>query len=111
MISEYVAYRVGRSVGRRRACYDDLRYDTEYQVFEFFVIMAWVVMVFAWPIHLGRWLYRAFGNVWIAVGLATLIGLIALATMAGYIIFGFLYASIWLGVFIENGKRKVLMDE
>jgi hypothetical protein len=109
MLSEYAAYRVGKAAGRRRSCYDDVRNDTEYQVFEFFVIMAWVIMVFIWPIHLGHWLTRVFGNPLIAIVVASTVGLIALATMVGYVVVGFFYASIWLGAFIENGKRREQM--
>ena len=104
MISEYVAYRIGKSVGRRRYD-DDLRYDPDYQVFEFVVLMRWVFMAAAWPAHLGRWLFRTFGNVWVAIGVALCLVILGIAVPVGYVLVGLLYASVWLALFLEAGRR------
>lgn len=104
MISEYVAYRIGKSAGRRRAC-DDLSYDPDYQVFEFVVLMRWVFLAAAWPAHLGRWLFRTFGNVWVAIGLGFFLVILGIAMPVGYMVVGLLYASVWLALFLEAGRR------
>ena len=104
MISEYVAYRIGTSVGRRRA-YDELRYDPDYQVFEFVVFMRWVFMVAVWPVHLSRWVYRTFGNLWVAIGVGSLLVILGIALPVGYVLVGLLYASVWLALFLEEGRR------
>ena len=104
MISEYVAYRIGTSVGRRRA-YDELRYDPDYQVFEFVVFMRWAFMVAVWPVHLCRWLYRTIGNVWVAISVGSLLVILGIALPVGYVLVGLLYASVWLALFLEEGRR------
>ena len=104
MISEYVAYRIGKSAGRRRA-YDDLRYDPDYQVFEFVVLMRWVFMAAVWPAHLSRWLFRTFGNVWVAIGVGLGLVILGIAVPVGYVLVGLLYASVWLALFLEAGRR------
>jgi hypothetical protein len=105
VISEYVAYRIGKSAGKRRA-FDDVRYTTDYQIFEFLVIVRWFAMVVIWPIHLGKWIFRACGKPWIVIAVSTVIVVTGLILPVGYLLVGLLYASIWLALFIEEGKRQ-----
>lgn len=103
MIGFLLGYSVGKSAVRSRSRREAR--PLGYEEFEFFVIMSALVVGAAWPVHLGYTLTKWGLHVAWAVVVATLVGLIALATGAGYILVGVVYAGIWLGILIDRGRR------
>ncbi len=104
MIGLFLAYTAGKSVQRSRARRTDL--PEGYGTFEFLVIMAWIALVAAWPVHFGYWLAQK-GMHWAwASATATFVTVMVLAIGAtAYLIVGLVYATIWFGAFLEQGLR------
>jgi hypothetical protein len=75
-----------------------------YEVWEFFVIMGTILIGIIWPIHLAVKLSHWGLNLGWAIFTGMVVGIIGLLTGPGYILIGIIYAGIWLGMFIENGK-------
>jgi hypothetical protein len=102
MIDFIIGYTVANSNRNAR----DRRQNTPegYEVFEFFVITGTILIGILWSIHLGFLLTQWKLHIGWAITIATLAGFIALATGAGYLIVGIIYAIIWLGILIERGK-------
>ena len=104
MIGLFLAYTAGKSVQRSRARRAEL--PEGYGTFEFLVIMAWIVLVAAWPVHFGYWLAKkgmhwAWGSV-----TATFVTLMVLAIgMTAFLVVGLVYATIWFSAFLEQGLR------
>ena len=104
MIGLFLAYTAGKSVQRNRARREQLPPD--YETFEFLVIMAWIVLVAAWPVHFGYWLAKKGMHwAWASVT-ATFVTLMVLAIgMTAFLVVGLVYATIWFGAFLEQGLK------
>lgn len=104
MMGFILGYSVAKSSSRARARRDE-RPDG-YGAFEFMVLMGALFIGVMWPIHLGIVL-RGWGlHLALAISIATALGIIGLATGWGYVVIGFIYSGIWLGVLIDRGVRS-----
>jgi len=104
MIGFLIGYGVGRSRAQSRARREEL--PEGYGTFEFMVITSSLFVGACWPVHLGFVLTRWGLHVAWSVVIATVVGIIALATGVGYVIVAILYAGIWLAVLIDKGTRE-----
>ena len=104
MIGLFLAYTAGKSVQRSRARRAEL--PEGYGTFEFLVIMAWIVLVAAWPVHFGYWLAKKGMHwAWASVT-ATFVTLVVLAIgITAFLVVGLVYATIWFGAFLEQGLK------
>ena len=104
MIGLFLAYTAGKSVQRSRARRAEL--PEGYGTFEFLVIMAWIVLVAAWPVHFGYWLAKKGMHwAWASVT-ATFVTLMVLAIgITAFLVVGLVYATIWFGAFLEQGLK------
>ena len=69
------------------------------------VLLSALIVGAGWPIHLGFVLTRWGVHVVASILIATIAGVIALATGVGYVIIGIVYSGIWLAVLIDRGSR------
>lgn len=104
MIGLFLAYAAGKSVQRSRQRRAERPYG--YEEFEFLLLMSAVAIGAAWPIHLGYALTKWGLHLGWSITIATITGIIGLATGAGYIVIGIAYASIWLTVLITRGVAQ-----
>jgi len=104
MIGLFLAYTAGKSAQRSRARRADL--PDGYGTFEFLVIMTWIVLVAAWPVHFGYWLAKK-GTHWAWASVtATFVTVMVLAIgMTAFLVVGLVYATIWFSAFLEQGLR------
>jgi hypothetical protein len=75
-----------------------------YGEWEFLVIMGTILIGIIWPIHFAVKLSHWGLNLGWVIFTGMVVGVIGLLTGPGYIVIGIIYAGIWLGMFIENGK-------
>lgn len=104
MIGFLLGYGVARSQAKSRARREAL--PEGYSEFEFVVILSSLFVGAIWPIHLGFKLTAWGLHVAWSVVIATLVGVIALATGAGYVVIAVVYAGIWLAFLIDRGTRE-----
>ena len=104
MIGLFLAYTAGKSVQRSRQRRAERPYG--YEEFEFVVLMSAVAIGPIWPVHLVFVLTKWGLHVGWSVTIATIAGIIGLATGAGYIVIGIIYAGIWLTVLISRGVAQ-----
>lgn len=69
------------------------------------VLVSALIVGAGWPIHLGVILTRWGLHVVVSILVATIAGVIALATGVGYVLIGVVYAGVWLAVLIDRGTR------
>lgn len=69
------------------------------------VLLSALVVGAGWPIHLGFVLTRWGVHVAASIVIATIAGVIGLATGVGYVIIAIVYSGIWLAVLINRGTR------
>ena len=108
MIGLVLAYTAGKSVQRSRQRRAER--PVGYEEFQFVVLMSAVAIGAIWPVHLGFVLTKWGLHVGWSVTIATLAGIIGLATGAGYIVIGVIYAGIWLTVLISRGVAQEEAD-
>lgn len=104
MLGFLIGYSVARSQNRAAQRRRDL--PPGYSEWEFFILVQTCLVGAIWPIHLGFQLTRwGLPVVW-SISIATICGIIALATGVGYLLVGILYAGFWLAALIERGVRE-----
>ena len=104
MIGLFLAYAAGKSVQRSRQRRAERPYG--YEEFEFAVLVSALAIGAAWPIHLGYALTKWGLHIGWSITIATITGIIGLATGAGYIVIGIIYAGIWLTALITQGVAQ-----
>lgn len=103
MIGLFLAYGAGRAAGRARE-----RRESQpdgYAEFETAVPLAAAGIGLIWPVHLGYKLAQWRLRIGWAVVVASIAGVLGLATGWGYLVIGFIYSGIWVAGPISRGSR------
>lgn len=103
MIGLLLAYGAGRAAGRSRERRESL--PDGYAEFETAVLLAAVGIGLIWPVHLGFKLAEWGLRIGWVIAVATIAGILGLATGWGYLVIGFIYSGIWVAGLIVKGSR------
>lgn len=94
MIGLFLAYGAGRAAGRARERRENL--PDGHAEFESAVLLTAAGIGLIWPIHLGYKLTRWGLRIGWAIAVATIAGVLGLATGWGYLVIGFIYSGTWV---------------